>query len=473
MGRAPNGHATPFKGADGRYHVYVTIGTRPDGRPHRKHIHRKTATEAAEAAAELRQRMHRGNGVITDIHTVEDWLTYWLDNVAKPRLRPGTVRQYHGLIHNHLIPSLGLWRLDGRQRRLEPEYVEAAYAKMRRQGLSDAYVRAAHAVLRKSLQDAMRRGRTGRNVCDMLDPPKPGRRRIGAHTLAEVEAILGAAMAQREPARWLIAMLLGLRQGEVLGLRWHRLQLDGDPPVMRVDSQLQRQRWEHGCDDPAGCASRWCGRRWCVPKYGHGCGGGCGKQLAYVCPDRVQTAPCKQHRNGCPPPCPPGCVRHAARCPKRRDGGLVEVGVKSETSERDVPLPAVVVDELRRTRERQIVRCAQFGERWDPRGLVFTTDVGGPVSPRVDYDAWKRLLKSAGVDDSRLHQARHDAATFLLATGTSSRTVQAILGHSQLTVTERYMDVASDLKRQAVERIAAAMFQQDVTALLQGPKVES
>jgi integrase len=472
VGRAPNGQSTIYRGADGRWHTYVTVGKKANGAPDRRHIQRRTAGEVAEAVKQLRERVDRGSGVIGKIETVEQWLTYWLGNVVEPRLRAGTTKQYRSLVEQHLIPSLGEWKLDGNRRRLEPEHVEAVYAKMRRKGLSAAYVHSAHVVLRKALKDAMRRGRTGRNVCDMIDPPAAGRTKISSHTLAEVEAILTAAMQDREPARWLIGMLLGLRQGEVLALRWHRLELDSDAPAMQVATQLQRQRWEHGCDDPHACAVRRCAAKRCVAGFEHGCGGSCGKRLAYACPRRRQTAACVRHKRACPPPCKPGCAKHASSCPQRRGGGLVEVGVKSEKSDREVPLPPVVVEQLRATRERQIRRHVQFGVSWDPRGLVFTSDQLRPVDPRRDHDAWERLLQRAGVQDSRLHAARHSAATYLLATGTDSRVVQKLLGHSRLTVTEVYMDVAKGLKQEAVNRIAATLLDGQLATLLQGPTMK-
>lgn len=470
MGRAPNGHSSIYLGADQRWHTYITVGHKPDGTLDRRHIARRTAGEVAAAADELRARVERGSATAAAarLETVADWLTYWLDHVVRPGLAYTTAAGYASIIRTHLIPQLGHWRLDGRKRRLEPEHVEALYARMRSAGLASSYVLQAHRVLRKALKDAMRRGRVSRNVCDMIDAPRARRRRIDSHTFDEVQRILGAAMDEPEPARWLVGMLLGLRQGEVLGLRWHRLHLDVAEPFMEVSQQLQRRRWEHGCDDPAVCARPRCRTQPCSPGYAHGCDGGCGKRLAYACPQRRQ-GPCGRHTRACPPLCRPACTGHARGCPQRRGGGLVEVDVKSEKGERDVPLPPIVVEQLRTTRERQIRRYAERGRRWDPRGLVFVNDQFRPVDPRRDHEQWEQLLVRAGVDDSRLHAGRHDAATYLLATGTDSRVVQEILGHSRLAVTEAYLDVAADLKRQAVERMATALLDGGLAALLQGP----
>jgi site-specific recombinase XerD len=104
---------------------------------------------------------------------------------------------------------------------------------------------------------------------------------------------------------------------------------------------------------------------------------------------------------------------------------------------------------------------------WDDQGLVFTTPAGAPIDPRRDHDAWEQLLVRAGVPDKALHAARHTAASMLLATGTDIAVVQELLGHSDIRVTRGYTDVAKKLKEQAVTRIASALLDGDLAALLQ------
>jgi integrase len=472
VGRQPNGTSTIYRGADGKYHTYVLAGRKPDGGLDRRHVKRDTATATAAAAQELREQLARGSAGAGKAETVGQWLTYWLASVVEPGLAYSTAAGYASLIRNRFIPDLGQWKLDGSRNRLEPQYVEAMYARMRRDGLSSTYVLQAHRVLSKALKDAMRRGRAARNVCDMLDPPRARRRKVDAHSLEEVQAILGAAVRDGNSARWLIGLLLGPRQGEALGLRWNKVHLESERPFLEVATQLQRRTWRHGCDEEQACARRRCRTKGCAPQFGHGCAGeGCGRRLAYACPQRRVLARCARHTRPCPPLCPPGCTGHASACPRRQGGGLVEVDVKSQKGERDIPLPPIVVEHLRSLRERQIVRAGEWGRSWDPRGLVFVNEQGRPVDPRRDHAAWERLLQRAGVEDSRLHAARHTAATFMLGSGADARVVQEILGHSRISVTEVYLDVAADLKRQAVDRIASALMDGQLTSLLQGPVV--
>jgi integrase len=475
MSRAPNGRSSIYQGADGKWHTYVNVGKKPDGSDDRRHIKRNTATEVGAAIDQLLERVARGTGVIGRAETVEQWLTYWLDNVIEPNRAYKTTAGYRSLITQHVIPHIGQWKLDGARNRLEPEYVETMYTELKKARLAQSYVSQIHRVLRRALKAAMRRGRAARNVCDMIDPPQSRSKKIDAHSLAEAQAILTTAMADRQPARWLLGMLLGPRQGEALGLRWHRVHLDADPPYLVIEQQLQRRTWRHGCSDSVVCAKQRCRIKLCPPKFAHGCGGVCGRHenLGWRCPDRIQVPGCSRHPQSCPPLCPAGCTDHARGCPQRTGGGLVEVDVKSEKGERDIPLPPIVVDELRKLREAQIRKAHDRGLPWDPKGLVFTSGHGQPIDPRADHRAWEKLLERAGVDDSRLHAARHTAATFMLGSGTDIRVVQAILGHSRITVTEGYVDVARELKRQAVDKVAAALMDGQIATLLQGPAVPS
>ncbi|MFB9676644.1 tyrosine-type recombinase/integrase [Streptosporangium vulgare] len=83
---------------------------------------------------------------------------------------------------------------------------------------------------------------------------------------------------------------------------------------------------------------------------------------------------------------------------------------------------------------------------------------GRPMERSEDYEAWKALLKRAGVRDARLHDARHTAGTLLVEQGVHIRVVQEILGHARVTTTERYPHVAGALTQDASTRVGAALW---------------
>ena len=88
---------------------------------------------------------------------------------------------------------------------------------------------------------------------------------------------------------------------------------------------------------------------------------------------------------------------------------------------------------------------------------MFPGGRGQPVDRSEDWRQWKSLLRTAGVREGRLHDARHTAATLLVEQGVHTRTVQEVLGHARVTTTERYTHVASPLVEDAADRMGSAI----------------
>jgi integrase len=200
--------------------------------------------------------------------------------------------------------------------------------------------------------------------------PRLEEEEVVPYTVEEVQRLLEEADKQRNSARWVIALALGLRQGEVLGLKW--ADVDFDLGVLVVNRGRLRPRYEHGCGDR-------CGRK---PGY---------------CPQKVSL---------------------------RRE----TKDTKSRAGRRPIGVPTELMKLLAQHRD------AQHGERlvardlWQERGYVFTSPTGEPLNPNTDYHRWKDLLKAAGIRDGRLHDARHTAGTILLILGVSDTVVDSIMG---------------------------------------------
>ena len=90
---------------------------------------------------------------------------------------------------------------------------------------------------------------------------------------------------------------------------------------------------------------------------------------------------------------------------------------------------------LRPHRQRQNAARLQAGATWQATGFVFTTGDGRPVDPSNLMRAFRALLKASALPRLRFHDLRHSCASLLLANGTDPRTVQEILGHSDVRVT--------------------------------------
>jgi integrase len=99
---------------------------------------------------------------------------------------------------------------------------------------------------------------------------------------------------------------------------------------------------------------------------------------------------------------------------------------------------------IERHRAQQAVERARAGNLWRAGTWVFTNHLGGPVHPTVDYEAWKALLRQAGVHPARLHDARHTTATMLLVLKVPLPAVMQIMGWSDAAVAKRYMHVPNE-----------------------------
>jgi integrase len=95
---------------------------------------------------------------------------------------------------------------------------------------------------------------------------------------------------------------------------------------------------------------------------------------------------------------------------------------------------------------------------WQDWDLVFCTPIGAPINSHDDWEDWHALLAGASVRTARVHDARHTAATLLLEQGIDIRVVQQILGHSQLSQTQRYTHVTAELSRHAADRMSEALW---------------
>jgi hypothetical protein len=90
---------------------------------------------------------------------------------------------------------------------------------------------------------------------------------------------------------------------------------------------------------------------------------------------------------------------------------------------------------------------------------VFASPTGGALNPNTDYHEWKSLLEEAGVRESRLHDARHTAATVLLLLEVPLRTVMSIMGWSSVEMVARYQHITDAIRQKVAGQVDQVIWQ--------------
>jgi integrase len=397
--RNSNGESSIYKGGDGWWHGWVTVGVKDNGKPDRRHRRGQTRTEVAKKVRELEKLRDQGRvPKAGQRYRVREWLTYWVHNIAAPpNVSDNAHSGYEVDVRVHLVPGVGEHWLD----KLEAEHLEKLYAKMVRAGSAPGTAHHVHRTVRNALNEAVRRGHIARNAALLAKAPKLDDDEIEPYTVAEVQRLLRLTSERRNGARWVIALALGLRQGEVLGLKWEHADLDTG--LLRIRRNRLR------------------------PKYEHGCGGTCGRKAGY-CPERKPTRP---------------------------DTGPT----KSRAGKRVVGLPDQLITLLRTHREQQEAERAAARQLWDAGGWVFARPDGKLLNPNTDYHEWKALLKEAGLRDGRLHDARHTAATVLAILRVPTSTAMAIMGWSSPAMAARYQHVLDSILKGTAEQVGGLLWE--------------
>jgi integrase len=274
------------------------------------------------------------------------------------------------------VPGLGKHTLA----KLNAQHLQLFYARKIDEGLSSTTVHHIHGVIHRALEDAQRMGLVQRNVSEMVKAPRRSHREM--HTLSpeEVRRFLDEVHGDRWQALYLLAFSTGMREGELLGLRWQDIDFAHRRLHVRMNVQETLGR--------------------------------------YILAETKTTY-------------------------ARRTIGLI--------------LPAVTALQLhweRQQAEKEIMGAA-YDDKLD---LVFANGFGGIMIPHnITKRSFKRHLVAAGLPRSiRFHDARHTAATLLLASGVNVKVVSEMLGHADVSITLRvYAHVLPHMQHAAMNAMEA------------------
>lgn len=349
----------------------------------------RTEAEVRDRLAEAQQRIAAEGPAATFVTvTIKRWADQWL--AGRQRIvRPGTYVSDRSAIRRWIVPTIGHLRLDS----LMPADIRRVTMAQEEAGLALPTMQRTHVVLSKLLRDAVA---DGYHVCQRTrETVGPGVGSSPRQSLSVTDAmrILGVVAELPDASRWVAALIEGLRPAEALGLTWEMVDLEAE--TMTLAWQLkalpyaEHRKPDSGFRIPRGFESR--------------------------------------HLEG---------AYHLVR-PKTRAGSRV------------IPIVPWLVGALKEWR----------GQVRSDHGLVWPQQDGAPRSAEFDRRQWYQIadqaqvtvtLPDGGTRRPLLYEARHTAATVLLANGIDETTIKAILGHSSVLSTQSYLHTDQTRTRAAL-----------------------
>ncbi|BCD08908.1 TPA: tyrosine-type recombinase/integrase [Bacillus cereus] len=218
-----------------KWYFILTHGKKEDGKPRQfKKRGFKTKQEAHKAMLELEQSLTLGTYIQPNKILYKEYLLERFLEDKMTKVKKQTLNTYRWIVEKHIIPAIG----DVELTKLNPMIIQGLYNKLTKEkALSDENIQKVHTLINDSLKKAERWGLIARNPAALVDRPKAVKKEITVWNVEEVRQFLKyAKKSGRYYIAFLLALTTGMRQGEILGLRWK--DVDFENSCVRITQTL-------------------------------------------------------------------------------------------------------------------------------------------------------------------------------------------------------------------------------------------
>ena len=240
------GEGNVYQRSDGRWEARISLGWANGKRIRKSYF---GATQAAVEAELLKARTAQAQGlpVVIERQTVEEYMTDWLEITLKPRAKARSFESFSTIARLHIFPMLGRIQLS----KLTPQAIQRLLAEkskpvkdeqgdVKTRRLSPQTIGNIRTVMRSAFAQAVKFNLITRNPAALVDVPRIPRKQVATFTCEQARQFLDKAAGERYEAIFVLAITLGMRRGEILGLRWCDVNLE--TRTLRINQSLQRLR---------------------------------------------------------------------------------------------------------------------------------------------------------------------------------------------------------------------------------------
>ncbi|ADK13128.1 MULTISPECIES: tyrosine-type recombinase/integrase [Clostridium] len=370
------------------YRLRVDLGRDSDGNRIRKTFYGKSKKDAEDKLQEYKNGLNSGLSNDYDKLTLGNVCKLWLFEKIKNTVKPSTFERYEG-VYRIYIKSSPLYPV--KLKELKSLDIQRYYNDLFNSGKSTSIIKNLDKLLKSFFNYCIDEGYIVRNYCIGKSITIPESNSVNENkkdditvfTVDEQNQFINAVQDHRLKALFLLDLGTGLREGEILGLKWS--DIDFENCTLSVKRAIKGVTLIEGT---------------------------------------------------------------------KRNYHLIEQTPKTKNSIRTIPFPENLIPILEKHQLQQKEEKIKAGPAYTKNDYVFCTELGLPIDPRNLRRSYERVLKNNNIPYKKFHSLRHTFATRLFENNVPLKTVQMLLGHSNINITANiYTHVMPPEKFKAIDKI--------------------
>jgi len=204
------------------YYINMDYGKNESGNRIRKTATAKTLKEARDTLKKFEANKFMGTLLIPDEESIESWFKYWINDIKSRKCEETTLYGYKNIIYNHIIPSIGKYKLQ----LITPTILNKYFTLKLNEGLSKNTVRKHYDLLKEGFKIAISEEKILKSPIEKIEPIKKEKKEMNCYNINQLNKLFEIVENNRMEIVIKLAGMLGLRREEIAGLKWHNIDFN-------------------------------------------------------------------------------------------------------------------------------------------------------------------------------------------------------------------------------------------------------